>query len=164
MTARHTSGSAYQFGATSNTADESFQVNMTHCDGTPDVWWGGGLLNAESGERWVEPSRASDPSISGRFDDRTASFELEGIFFINTDSGAPEDVVELSGKLIMEFEGKIDEDRSDRLVGGDDVPEWEATVGFEGGEGDDDSGAVGRKTMASCGYAVLAMTLLAVFY
>lgn len=163
VSARHRSGS-YDFGATSNAAGESFQVNMTHCDGTPDVWWGGSILSAEAGERWVDASLASDPSISGRFDDRAASFELEGVFSMNTDSGAPEDVEELAGRLTIEFEGEIDEDRSDRLVGGGDTPEWEATVGFEGGEDDDDSGAVGRKTLASCGYAVLAATLLAAFY
>lgn len=161
ITSLYRSGSSYEFSAVSNTSSEGFQLNMTHCDGTPDVWWGGSILRAEAAERWVDESLAFNPFISGRFDDRTASFGLRGFFVLNTDSSAPEDVEELWGEIVIEFEGEIDGERSDRLVGGDDVPAWEATVGFEG---DDDSGAVGREAVASCTYVVLGMALLAAFY
>lgn len=91
---------------------------MTHCDGTPDVWWGGSLLTAEANERQVEAFKVSDPAMNGEFDDRSASFTVTGFFQLNTDSDASEDVEELYGEVTIDFHGDIDEARSDRLLAG----------------------------------------------
>ena len=150
---------------TSNIAGEPLQLNMTHCDGTPDVWWGGHLLTDEANGRQVDAFKVSNPVLSGRFDNQSASFTVNGFFQMNSDSDASQEMELLYGEVTIEFLGQIDEARSDRLLS-ESEPAWEPTVGFvsETVGGDDDSGAGGRDTIASCVYAILGMVLLAAFY
>ena len=73
----------------------------------------------------------SDPVLSGRFDNQSATFSLRGFFRANTDpkvSGEP--MSELGGQVIIEFLGQLDAARSDDLVAGSEEPKWIPTIGF----------------------------------
>jgi hypothetical protein len=74
---------------------------------------------------WVTRELISLPLLSGSFDGETAQVQLSGAFSARRQGGN-----EIVGWAELAFSGRIDAERSDELLLGREVPEWNATLGF----------------------------------
>jgi hypothetical protein len=74
---------------------------------------------------WVTRELRSLPALSGSFDGETAWVQLSGAFSAHRRGGN-----EIVGRAELVFSGRIDAERSDGLLLGREVPEWNATLGF----------------------------------
>ena len=76
------------------------------------------------------------PTISGRFDNKSASFALMGLY-----QASLPDEPRWAGPISISFLGSVDSARSDDLLAGNQ-PAWNPTLGFSksdsGASGDDD--------------------------
>jgi cobalamin biosynthesis protein CobD/CbiB len=109
------------------------QWNMSSCVSAAETWWGGSLLRADA--YGLDMLNVTDPVITGRFDNQSATFTISGFFRANTDARQPNSgrsLSALAGRISIEFLGRIDSMRSDPLSIGQDGPEWKPVIGFQG--------------------------------
>ncbi|KAL2021583.1 hypothetical protein VTK56DRAFT_6936 [Thermocarpiscus australiensis] len=121
----HLSATSYSFAGYSNDSvfAEIIRFNYSQCDSPALAQYAGNLL---------QPHRYGDtlnvtsyPSVSGRFDNNSASLEIRGVI----DAKIPGS--DLGGPVTISFLGQIDRNRSDELLSSsNDTPVWHATLGY----------------------------------
>ncbi|QSS65485.1 hypothetical protein I7I51_06329 [Histoplasma capsulatum] len=88
--------------------------------------YSGSLINPTEDRKfdWAQ-NQISTPGILGFFNAHRAQVVMTGSFIV-----ANEKHGSMVGRAEMAFRGEIDEERSDQLLMGGRVPEWNATLGF----------------------------------
>jgi hypothetical protein len=108
----------------------------------------------------------TDPGITGRFDNQSATFTVNGFFKANTDRTQPGSggrMSELAGRISIEFLGRIDSIRSDPLLVGRDGPRWQPVIGFQGdtiASGDSSSSTAARRMVWGSGFWALMSAIV----
>ncbi|KLJ11580.1 hypothetical protein EMPG_13249 [Blastomyces silverae] len=136
----------YRFAGNMNAIDflqtQVFKFNASGiCSGGSDIddlLYDGSLLSpTRNGHDDWAGDPIPTPRISGSFNTRVAQVTMSGLFMVgNGNRGS------MVGRAEMIFRGEIDEERSDQLLLGKSVPEWNATLGFvRGSVGGAKSGA-----------------------
>lgn len=124
--------------------------------------WRGTILRAD-GHSQITRFKVADPAVSGWFDDQAASLTLDGFFFM---SAAGPRTSRLAGAITIDFLGRIDAERSDELLSGDQ-PEWKPIIGFSRGTvGPKDAESKGyiSEPMSFCGYILGFILIMQVLY
>lgn len=93
------------------------------------------------------------PTISGRFDNKSASFALMGLY-----QASLPDEPRWAGPISISFLGSVDSARSDELLAGNQ-PAWNPTLGFSKSDSaaSDDDEPNGTSQVGTHIYASLAM-------
>ncbi|KAK4250178.1 hypothetical protein C7999DRAFT_29427 [Corynascus novoguineensis] len=74
---------------------------------------------------------ASYPTVSGRFDNHTASLEIRGVYDGGYYKDARTSKSYIGGPVTISFLGSIDQDRSDELLSSsNDARVWNRTLGY----------------------------------
>ncbi|KAL2786767.1 hypothetical protein BJX66DRAFT_312186 [Aspergillus keveii] len=133
-----TTNTGYRFSGEANTNDtlwdQTFVFNVTDTckplSSLDELLYSGNFLRPDDMDSdlvydWVTRELRSLPSVYGSFDGETAQVQLSGAF-----SAHPRGGNEIVGRAELVFSGRIDAERSDELLLGRTVPEWNATLGF----------------------------------
>jgi hypothetical protein len=85
----------------------------------------------ENGSR-VNLTVGGPPTVSARFDGKSASLEIKGMLSSSSKKEGANDVVYLGGPITISFLGSIDDSRSDELLSNslNGTPIWNETLGY----------------------------------
>ncbi|KAJ4358042.1 uncharacterized protein N0V89_002621 [Didymosphaeria variabile] len=129
LTAYHDAALTYSFTGYRNStvSPQALRFNYTQCATRSLAVYNGTIVGAQSS---CSPNTSinSVPRVSGRFSNGSASLEIQGFYQGKSNQGS---LVE--GNVTINFNGTIDEIRSDRLVSNthDSTPIWQSTLGYE---------------------------------
>jgi hypothetical protein len=104
------------------------------------VWCSGIDIHSGVAHDWITNNTAPDIAISGSFDEEAAQVQLSSAF-----SAAPARDRKIISRVQLISSRKINSERSDQLVLGQETPDWSVTLGFARGSvaGVDDGGSRG---------------------
>ncbi|KAL4877434.1 hypothetical protein BJY04DRAFT_222182 [Aspergillus karnatakaensis] len=139
MSTPGTTNPAYGFSGRASTNgsnwEHEFVFNVTDvCDSSStDMLYNANFLLPDDieGSRdlvydWVTDDLMTLPSVSGEFNEEAAVVRFAGTFTAYITRGSSR----ISGRAELTFRGTIDAERSDGLLLGGRLPEWNATLGF----------------------------------
>ncbi|KFY91328.1 hypothetical protein V500_04714 [Pseudogymnoascus sp. VKM F-4518 (FW-2643)] len=154
--ATHISDSSYSFTGKRNngtTSHDNFKFDYRSCNNPSDSTYSGIVLEPGDGEAKFGKMHEIAPTISGRFDNKSASFALMGLY-----QASLPDEPRWAGPISISFLGSVDSARSDELLAANQ-PAWNPTLGFSksdsGASGDDEPNGVSQ--VGTHIYASLAM-------
>ncbi|KAJ5519885.1 hypothetical protein N7463_000338 [Penicillium fimorum] len=107
---------------------ENLQMNMSTCSRS-EGWWGVGPISLANGLDDIDS--VTNPTLQLTFDDTSASFSIQSWIVANTlgEEDEETETPSISGRLTIEFLGRIDAARSDVLNEGTPVT-WTPSMGF----------------------------------
>lgn len=156
LNATHISDTSYSFTGKRNnatTSHESFKFNYKSCNDSSDSTYSGIVLEPGDAKSRFGKMPEIAPTISGRFDNKSASFALTGLY-----QASLPDEPRWAGPISISFLGSVDSARSDELLSGKQ-PAWNPTLGFSksdsGASGD--NGSNGASQVGTHIYASVAM-------
>ncbi|OAA73360.1 14-3-3 domain protein [Cordyceps fumosorosea ARSEF 2679] len=129
----HGSGTSYSFGGQRNsTVLQSLRFNCSQCLSSNE--FGGSIVNPPKRRGADNPLNVTSfPSVSGQFNNRSASLRISGTF-VGGDRppGDGRSEVHLGGPITISFLGELDELRSDVLLPSrNGTPLWNSTLGYK---------------------------------
>ncbi|OQE11313.1 hypothetical protein PENFLA_c072G05830 [Penicillium flavigenum] len=105
---------------------DTVQANMSTCTHS-EGWW---AVSPIGSRRGLDDLRGvTDPTVQLTFDESSSSFSIQSWFVANTLNEEEEETPLISGRLTIEFLGRIDAARSDVLNKGIPVT-WTPSMGF----------------------------------
>ncbi|KAF2272701.1 uncharacterized protein EI97DRAFT_436778 [Westerdykella ornata] len=123
----HLSATSYSFAGYRNESisNPPIRLNYSQCS-TPDLAQYNGFLLQPGGYGDVEALNVTSyPTVSGRFDNQSASLEIKGVL----DAKIPGS--DICGPVTISFLGQLDGNRSDELLSSSgDKPAWNPTLGY----------------------------------
>lgn len=125
---------SYSFSGYRNNSQKAggvlpFSFNYSSCHSSDMTLWGGSILGPDTKYEGFKSVR--NPTITGRFDNNSASLEISGLGVAYTAKLGREDESVLAGPVTITFTGQIDRNRSDDMVPShNDTPRWNHTLGY----------------------------------
>ncbi|KFY17098.1 hypothetical protein V491_05119 [Pseudogymnoascus sp. VKM F-3775] len=106
------------------TRHTSFKFDYKSCNNPSDSTYSGIVLEPGDGDASFGKMPEIAPTISGRFDNKSASFALTGLY-----QATLPDEPRWGGPISISFLGSVDSARSDELLSSNQ-PSWNPTLGF----------------------------------
>lgn len=128
--------SSYSFFGYRNysASPEHLLLNYTQCESSSLAEYGGLIPepDPDGGIDFLGINVTTFPTVTGSFDNSSASLQIRGMFRANFLTGQKGRMSYIGGPITISFLGRLDADRSDELMPSTNgTPVWRETLGYE---------------------------------